>query len=163
MNIESLQPRFADPLIIYLPTTMKVSAENRYHTDIRISGFSSEIEVKADHGDVIIENVNGPLILDCGHGNTYVTFAEVSQSSPMSIINSHGMIDVTIAAATKASIELDVPRGALYSEFDLPGVETDQKSFRKGQEPESLTKKLNGGGVPIMIFSSWGDVYLRKK
>ena len=163
LNIESYQPRFADPLILYLPASLKVSVENRYHTDVRISGFSNEIEVKANHGDVIIENVNGPLILDCGHGNTYVTFTEVNQSSPMSIINSHGMIDITLPQETSANLELDVPRGELYSEFELAGMKTNKKGFQKGRASDQLTSELNGGGVPIMIFSSWGDVYLRKQ
>ncbi|MEL7147058.1 MAG: hypothetical protein AAFO69_11865 [Bacteroidota bacterium] len=163
LNIESLQPRFADPLIIYLPETIKVSVENRFHTDIRISGLSSEIEVKADHGDVILENVTGPLIVDCGHGKTSVNFSEVNQQSPMSIVNSHGVIDVTIPAETNADIELSVPRGELNSEFELEGVGIDQQGFKTGRTSANLTSKLNGGGVSIMIFSSWGDVFIRKK
>lgn len=159
LNIESLQPRFSDPLIIYLPQSIKVSAKNRYHTDIRLSGFLNEIEIIANHGNVILENVSGPLILACGHGDTYISLAEVNQSLPMSIVNSHGMIDITLPSEAQATLELTVPRGKLYSEFKSEGL----PDKTKGRAGTHLTTKLNGGGVPIMIYSSWGDVNVRKK
>ncbi len=163
LKVESFQPRIADPLVIYLPETMKVAVESRINNNIYISDFKNEIEAKANRGDIQIINVNGPVIIENTRGNTFIIFEEVNQNSPISIINSHGDIDITISENTKASIEVSVPRGELYTDLEFVSVENRKEANEKMRSTRTIKSKLNGGGVSIMIISSLGNVYLRKK
>jgi len=127
LKIESFQPRTEGDLIIYLPEDIKVSVENLLNNNISISDFKNEIEAKVDRGDINIENVNGPVIVENSRGNTLVIFKEVNQNSPISIINTHGDVDITIPSNTKADIEVSVPRGELYTDLELVTVEKYEK------------------------------------
>lgn len=163
LKVESFQPRIADPLVIYLPETIKVSAESRINNDINISDFKNEVEAKVNRGDIRIVNINGPVIVENTRGNTFIIFEEVSQNFPISIINSHGDIDVTIPENTKTNIEVSVPRGELYTDLELITVEEQKKERGKTRAIRHIKSKLNDGGVSIMIMASLGNVYLRKK
>lgn len=163
LQVESFQERREAPLIVYLPETIKVSVESRSHNDIIILGFSSDIEAKTNHGDIRIEKVTGPLILENSHGNTYVIFSEVSQKSPISIVNSIGDIDITLPSDTNADIELSVRGGDLYTDHDLVSVDAGEEETGETRTSRFLNAKLNQGGVSIMILASRGDVYLRKQ
>ena len=163
LKVESFQTRIADPLVIYLPETIKISAESLINNNISISGFKNEVEAKTNRGDIKITNVNGPVIVENSRGNTFIIFEEVSQNSPISLINSHGDVDVTIPENTKANIEISVPRGELYSDFKLITVEEYQKEISEIRALRSIKSKLNDGGVSLIIIASLGNVYLRKK
>ncbi|MEO1030343.1 MAG: DUF4097 family beta strand repeat-containing protein, partial [Bacteroidota bacterium] len=163
LKVESFQPRTTKTFIVYLPKTMKVYVENLWNNDISISGFTSEIEAKADNGDIKIENVNGPVIVENARGHTEIIFSEVSQSSPMSIINSHGDIDITLPSDTNADIEISAERGELYTDFNLVAIENYNNDDGERMDSRYIKSKLNEGGVSISIVSSRGDVYLRKQ
>lgn len=161
IKVESFQPRVANPLVIYLPETINISAESRINNDINISGFKNEVEAKTNRGDINITNVNGPVIVENSRGNTFIIFEEVSQNSPISLINSRGDIDITIPENTEANIEVSVPRGELYTDFELITVEDYKKD--KIRASRNIRSKLNDGGVSIIIIATFGNVYLRKK
>jgi hypothetical protein len=151
--------------VIYLPETIKISVESRINNDINISDFKNEVEAKTNRGDIKIINVNGPIIVENSRGNTFIIFEEVSQNSPISIINSHGDIDITIPENTKANIEVSVPRGELYTDLELVSAENSEEEEEedKMRSTRTIKSKLNNGGVSIMIIASLGNVYLRKK
>ncbi|WP_282042943.1 DUF4097 family beta strand repeat-containing protein [Winogradskyella flava] len=163
LRVESFQPRIADPLVIYLPETIKISVESRINNDINISDFKNEVEAKTNRGDIKIINVKGPVIVENARGNTFIVFEEVSQNSPISIINSHGDIDITIPENTKADIEVSVPRGELYTDLELISVENSEEEEDKMRSTRTIKSKLNYGGVSIMIVASLGNIYLRKE
>jgi hypothetical protein len=163
LKVESFQPRIADPLVIYLPETIKISVESRINNNIYISDFKNEVEAKTNRGDIKIMNVNGPVIVENTRGNTFIIFEEVIQNSPISIINSRGDIDITIPENTKANIEVSVPRGELYTDLELITVEEYEKKIGKIRASRYIKSKLNDGGVSITIIASLGNVYLRKK
>ena len=159
LKVESFQPRAAEDLIIYLPETIKVSAENRLNNDIIISDFKNEIEVKANKGDIKIVNVNGPVIAENSKGNTFIVFDKISQNSPISIINTYGDMDITLPSGTKANMEVSVPRGELFTDFELVTAEKFQNEVNPSRYIQS---KLNDGGVSISLVASKGNIYLRK-
>ena len=163
LKVESFQPRIEDPLVIYLPETIKISVESRINNDINISDFKNEVEAKANKGDIKIVNVNGPVIVENTRGNTFIIFEAVSQNFPISIINSHGDVDITIPENTKANIEVSVPRGELYTDLELIPIEELEKERDNLRASRYIKSKLNDGGVSIMIIASFGNVYLRKK
>jgi len=163
LRVESFQPRISEDLIVYLPKTMKVYVENLINNDISISGFTNEIEAKVYNGDVKIENVNGPVIVENVKGQTEIIFNNVNQSSPMSIINSHGDVDITLPSDTNADLEVSVPRGDLYTDFDLATNENDSNNNDRRTSSRYIKSKLNEGGVSISILCSMGNVYLRKQ
>ena len=165
LKIESFHPRTEDDLIIYLPENIKIFAEIINNNDITISDFRNEIEAKTNNGDIKIENVNGPVIIENSNGNTFLKFNEVNQNYPMSIINSHGDIDITLLENTKANLEISVPRGDLYTDLELTTIEKQEKGLDAYEKRDSryIKSKLNDGGVNITIVSSRGNVYLRKK
>ena len=164
LKVESYQPRTADDLILYLPENMAVSAEIRNNNDVIIYDFTNEIEAKTNNGDVKIEHVNGPVIIENENGNTFIIFDEVNQNSPISIVNSHGDIDITLPANTRASLEVYVPRGELFTDLDLVTVEKVEKNEDgKMRKTRNITSKMNDGGVSIVLVASRGNVYLRQK
>lgn len=165
LKVESFQPRTANDLIIYLPETMKVSVENLVNNNINISNFKNEIEAKVYNGDIKMINVSGPIIADNTRGNTIIIFETVSQNSPMSIINSHGDVDITLPTNTKSDIEISVPRGELYTNLELVPIEKSKKEEEEERmrPSRSIKSKLNEGGISITIISSRGNVYLREQ
>ncbi|MDF1698831.1 MAG: hypothetical protein P1U56_23460 [Saprospiraceae bacterium] len=161
LKIESFQPRTDAPLIIYLPETIKLAVESREQNNIKISGFTNEIEAKTNQGDITIQNANGPVIIENEQGNTYVKFKELNQNSPNSIVNSHGDIYITIPSNTKATIEVSVPRGELYTDLELIAPENQDNKYRYRRDSRYIKSLLNGGGVSVVFIASRGNVYLR--
>ena len=155
LKVECFQPIKSRALVIYLPETMKISVENLVNKNITIYDFTNEIVAKADNGDIRMINVSGPIIVQHDRGNTFIEFSKVSQNSPSSIINSRGDIDITLPSDTRADIEVSVPHGELFTDFELEPIKRSSSRYIKS--------KLNDGGVNIIIIATRANIYLRKQ
>lgn len=148
-------------LQLSLPKSMDIHIDSGELGSIILNGFSSEIEVNSNVGDITISDVTGPVTAHTETGTIKVDFSTVNQSSPITINSSTGVIDVALPANTKADLELRSTMGTVYTDFEL------QKPTKDGMKivgaNRKIASKLNNGGVKIVLRSSTGNVYLRKK
>lgn len=129
--------------------------------DVMFKNITSEIEVTTNHSDVRLENVTGPMTVNTVHGNIEGGFSTVNQSNPISIVSSHGDIDLAIPTATKANLKVSTGWGEIYSDLDIK-IDTEESNMKK-YGGNSVSGTLNGGGVDFQVKSSHGSIYLRKK
>jgi len=124
------------------------------------SNIKGEIEVKTNHSKVKLEDVTGPMTVSTVHGRIEGNFTELNQTGPVSIASSHGLVDISLPANTKANIKLGSGWGEIYSDFD---IDFEKSGSLKSYSSNEVRGKINGGGVDFSARSSHGDVYLRKK
>lgn len=148
-------------LQISLPKNMDIHLDCGNMGRATIKGFSSEIEVNTNIGDINLIDVTGPITAHSSTGTIDVDFASVNQSSPISLNSSTGIVDVSLPANTKADLELRSTMGTIYTDFDLQKPEED--GMKVVGATRKIESKLNSGGVKIVLRSSTGNVYLRKK
>jgi hypothetical protein len=145
---------------ITLPKSMNVSLDCGNLGKADIEGFSSEIEVNSNVGEITLADVTGPITAHTSTGPITVKFSNVNQSSPISITSSTGDVDVSLPTSTKANLELNSTMGTIYTDFDLEIPRKD--GMKRIGAIRKIESKLNSGGVNISLRSSTGDVYLRK-
>lgn len=153
--------RKSEGAVLYLPASQKLSVKTTWQGDIKISGFTSEIEASAEiNGSVSIKDVTGPITADALNGEVQVVFSKVSQASPISIYTTNGELDITIPANTPADLTLSTINGEIYTNFD---INLPDKNGLKAIATKKVRGVINNGGVPIQLKSTNGTIYLRKK
>ncbi len=146
---------------IYLPKNQKVSVTSTWNGDIKIAGFSNEIEATCElNGGMRLDNISGPLTASTLNGGIDVIFDTISQSSPTSINSTNGAIDVSLASNTSADILMSSWNGDMYSNFEIKNNAT--KDGLKKMSSRKSSGTINGGGVSISLKSTNGNIYLRK-
>ncbi|NHF60384.1 DUF4097 domain-containing protein [Flavobacteriaceae bacterium TP-CH-4] len=146
---------------IYLPKSQNVSVTNTWDGDIRIEGFTGEVEANANlNGGLILENVSGPITAYSLNQGIKVVFDKIMQDSPIIITTTNGEIDVTLPGNTSANMELSSWNGDIYTNFDLSRPEKDGLKSISGRKVKG---QLNNGGVAIRLKSTNGNIYLRKQ
>ena len=145
---------------ITLPKNMNISIDAGNLGSIKMEGFTGEVEASTNVGRIEMKNVTGPITANTSVGKIDIDFNKVSQSSPITIRSSVSEIDVALPANTKADLELRT-QGTVYTNFnfDIPA----KKGLKNVSGRKSIVSKLNNGGVKILIRSSMGNIYLRKK
>ncbi len=160
--IKNLKSIHSEDLEVYLPKNINVSINNYSIGDILIEGFSSEIEVRSNAGEIDIIEVTGPIVAKTSAGDIRVIFNNVNQTSPISLISSAGDVDVSLPKNTPANLSLKSSIGEVYTDFELDyGKENDTMKIVGGNR--SIKTQINNGGVAISLRSSAGNIYLRKK
>ena len=129
-------------------------------SDVMFRDIENEIEVTTNHNDVRLENVTGPMTVNTVHGDIEGVFKSVNQSNPISIVSSHGDIDLGIPASTKANLKINTGWGEIYSDLDIAIEKTDDM---KRYGANKVRGSINGGGVSFTVESAHGSIYLRKK
>lgn len=149
--------------IIKVPKGVTIVFEHSsvFGSEVKFKDFSGEIETTTNHSDVALDNVTGPLTISTVHGDIEGAFGTLAQNNPTSIVSTHGDIDLTIPATTKANFKISTSWGEIYSDLDI-------KIDREGGEMKKYSMNkvigtLNGGGVSINVESTHGSIYLRKK
>lgn len=146
---------------IYLPKSQNVSVTNSWNGDIRIEGFTGEVEANANlNGGLRLKNVSGPITAYALNEGIQVEFEEINQDSPIVIRTTNGEIDVTLPENTPADLYLSSWNGDVYSNFDL---KRPDKNGLKSISGKDVKGSINNGGVTIKLKSTNGNIYLRKK
>ncbi len=91
--------------------------------DISLTGISKEIEIVISNGNIMMENITGPVIARTGKGNVDIIFSKISQEGPMSVICETGDIDLTIQSNEKVTFKLSAGKGDIYTDLDLKEAE----------------------------------------
>jgi len=147
--------------IISLPKNMKLVIEDQGWRggDILIKGLENEVEAKTQVGDLIFEDVSGPIVAHTLSSDLKVIFTSLKQVSPSSISSTSGDIDVTLPASAKGTFTMRTTSGGVYTDMDFDLGEEGRSRRITGQ---SAIGKLNGGGVEVTLRSVSGDIYVRK-
>ena len=135
--------------------------------DILIRGMSNEVEIKSQVGDLMFENVTGPIIASTLSSDIRVVFTALNQSSPTSITSISGDIDITLPDSSKGNFRLSSTSGEIYTDLDFETVDTkESKEYWRGKRQfwggTSANTLLNGGGVEFTVKSVSGDIFMRK-
>ncbi len=127
--------------------------------DVEISGMQNEIEAKSQVGDLVFEDVTGPIVAHTLSADLEVIFSSLNQASPSSITSTSGDIDVSIPSSTEGVFKMATVSGGVYTDLDFDLGEDADKRRLVGQ---SATGTLNGGGVQVSLKTISGDIYVRK-
>jgi DUF4097 and DUF4098 domain-containing protein YvlB len=111
-------------------------------------------------GDIMLTNVNGPLVIWTLSSDILIHYNDLSQSGPHSISSTSGEIDITLPGNSKGTFDMKSISGEIYSDLDMQFPEKDELRHVGGQLQAKAT--LNGGGVDFNINSISGDVFMRK-
>ena len=161
LTLKDLKSHFQrDDIKVTLPKSMNVDIHIVNLGDVKAEGFSSEVEVRTNVGEVDLIDVTGPITAHTSTGTVTVVFGPVNQSAPITITSATGEIDVALPTNTKADLSVGT-NGTVYTNFDFKAP--DKKGLPNRSGMKNIDKQLNGGGVKIKLKSAMGDIYLRKK
>ena len=146
---------------------LKINYGSFQSDDILIRGMSNEVEVKSQVGDLMFENVTGPIIASTLSSDIRVEFTTLNQASPTSITSISGDIDITLPENSKGNFRLSSTSGEIYTDLDFDAVDTNgSKGPWRGKREfwggTSASTMLNGGGVEFTVRSVSGDIFMRK-
>lgn len=161
LTMKDLKSHFQrDDFKIVLPKNIDIDIKIVNLGSVKVEGFTSEVEVESNVGDVDLLNVTGPITAHTATGTVTVVFGNVNQSAPITITSATGEIDVALPANTKANLSVDTNK-TVYTNFDFKAPSKKGLPNRSGLK--KIEKALNGGGVKIKLQSAMGNIYLRKK
>jgi len=149
--------------IIQVPKGVTIVYEHSspYGKRVKFKNILGEIESTTNHSGIVLDNVTGPITVNTVHGNIEGTFTNINQSNPISIVSSHGAIDLAIPTNSKANFKIETNWGEIYSDLDI--IIDKGAGKMKSYSGNKVVGTLNGGGVSFQIKSSHGTIYLRKK
>lgn len=150
---------------IKVPTGANVRIEEQGwgNGDISVKDIGGEIEIVGSGAGIKLENITGPVVANSISGNIEVVFSRLNQEKPTHINAISGFIDVTLAADTKASLNLISMSGECYTDFDVKMPENEKAKGLKPIRSRNGAGTINGGGVELTLNAISGNVYLRKK
>jgi hypothetical protein len=136
---------------------------------VSVKNISGETEVNNPNGSITLTNISGSVVATSVNGNITVSFASVTENSPMAFSTLVGKIDVSFPASFKANMKIQSDEGGLFSDFDILFDEAIPKMSKISTPPQyrtrlsgKLTGKINGGGAEILMKNMMGNIYVRK-
>ncbi len=116
--------------IFKVPKSVKVKmADNSFlSSNIEVKGMSNEVELNCHSGDILIDNVTGPIVAKTISGDIEIRFSSLNQKLPSSINTISGDIDITLASSEKGSFSISSISGEVFTDLDLK-VEKTGKSL----------------------------------
>jgi len=124
--------------------------------NLEVHKMKGEIEINRQFGKVNLFDVTGPVVATVNNGELNVTFSEVNQESPMSLISSQSDIDITLPAGSKATFNLVAGNGEIYTDLDLEKIVEEKEEIDLGDlkvyspsEGKFISPK---GGVDINVL-----------
>jgi hypothetical protein len=161
LTMKDLKSHFQrDDIKVTLPKNMDVDIHIVNLGSVKMEGFTSEVEVRTNVGEVDLIDVTGPITAHTSTGTVTVVFGTVNQSAPITITSATGEIDVALPSNTKANLSVGTI-GTVYTNFNFKAP--DKKGLPNRSGLKNIDKELNGGGVKIKLKSAMGNIYLRKK
>ena len=156
---------------ISIPQGIAVSID--YHSpfansDISVDSYKGSLEIKTLSASVKLTECTGPFTVNSVSGDVEVVFSSVNQDEPSSLASVSGLIDVTIPASGKATLQISNVTGNVYNNLDLKNNSKEKDDERASglgaiKHNRGNNYTLNGGGQKIYLKSVSGNIYLRKK
>ncbi|MBL9173591.1 MAG: DUF4097 family beta strand repeat protein [Verrucomicrobiales bacterium] len=119
---------------------------------VSVKSFRGPVTVNTSGGGVRIEGVAGPIHGSTSGGSVLASLPSISDS--VKLTTSGG--DVTLRVPADAAFDLDAATSGGSAGSDLPVTISGKKSDSRLKGP------VNGGGKPVVLRSSGGDVWVKK-
>ena len=137
--------------------------------DITGENFMEKISVNTSGGDINLENVQAAVSGRTSGGDidVVVTLTDFSKPHDVDLKTSGGEIKLTIPEDMPATVSAEIrtsrrnyemKRYDIYSDFPLTKIEPDDR----GEVVIRSEGDINGGGDPIVLETSGGDIYIKK-
>jgi len=137
--------------------------------DIQGFDFSNPLNLHTSGGDIGIKNLRSGISARTSAGEIKVemTLSDFEQPHTIDLCTSAGTIDLTIPARLPATITAEIHLGDgkrywdrydIYSDFPL----AKNKIEENGKQIIRSTGEINGGGDPIKLQTSAGDIRIRE-
>jgi len=157
-------------LQIQVPSACSMKLSTINDGEITVENVSGDMEISNTNGSITLKQISGSAVAQTVNGEIHVSFTKVTPDKSMSFSTLNGDIDATFPASLKASVQMKLEQGEIYSDFDVQMQKTDarvEKSEKgKGKYRVSFDKSMrgtiNGGGQEIQFTSFNGSLYLRK-
>lgn len=115
--------------------------------NIKLSKVKGAMSLKTSDGDIIFQDVSGSLKASTSDGNIRGTMIELRNE--LTIRTSDGNINVSVP--NDLGLDLDIKGGSLNVPF---------KNFSGKSDKKYIQGKSNGGGIPVNLYTSDGNVTL---
>lgn len=160
-----------DLITIKVPNSMNVKINtsdviNAKKLDVK--NFKGELEINAVYNSVSLENVTGPINANTIYGSLDAKFSQVMKG-PISLVAMYKYADVTIPGNLKANVNLSTQFGNIFAAdtFDIKrdkakSTDKDAEGLTDWSRNTDIVGTINGGGLDLIIKSSYGKIYLRK-
>lgn len=138
--------------------------------DIRVNGGGGTLDGNTSGGSVTVKSFHGPVTVNTSGGSVRIedvagaiqgstsggsiSASLPSLSDPVKLTTSGG--NVTLRVPADAAFDLDAATSGGSAGSDLPVTISGQKSGSRLKGP------VNGGGKPVVLRSSGGDVWVKK-
>lgn len=157
-------------LEIEVPSGFDLEVSTYNDGDLMITNIQGEVELTNYNGEITALNISGVVVATTYNGEIKVTFDKVTDGAPMSYHTYNGDVDITLPAATKASLKMKTEQGEIYTGFEMNVTSTGPKHVadKTGKGTKIIIddwKKgdINGGGAEVTLKTNNGDIYVRKK
>lgn len=176
IDVDYVSKTDRERIVIKVPNTMAVKVAT---TDVMNAGksvaikdFKGELEISVMYNAISLHNVTGPVNAKTIYGELTATFASIVKG-PVSLVSVYKFVDVTIPYNLKANVNLSSKNGNIYAADGLdikretPKEQkssdgTDLTGLQEWSRSSDITGTLNGGGIDLILKTSYGKIYLRK-
>ena len=131
--------------------------------DLEATDHKGMLVLTTSAGDISVEELNGGISAKVGHGSIDVSVAKNASTEfrAFELNTGNGDITLVLPADFKAFIEATVSNAwddddSIISDFPLKITQLGRNGFQ-------ATGDLNGGGLPIELISSGGEIEIRKR
>ena len=171
MQIESHNNRTLD-FEVHVPARTDLQLKALNNSVITVENVEGDIEAENLNGSILMTGVAGTVVANSNNGRVQVTMTRVTAQKAMAFTSLNGTVDVTLPAATRATLKLRSDMGDVFTDFDVqltpnpaPRVRDTRRDGGGGFKIEvdkSVQGTINGGGPEIELRTFNSNVYLRK-
>lgn len=156
--------------------------------NVDVRNMAGDMEISTFEGDITLSDASGSAVVNSRDGDVKAVFSGFKGEKPMAISTIDGDVDVTLPPNAKATVTASNVDGDVYTDFDIDLVQkvsnndpeklvmpvlplipdnTDGKQIKnnmvlRGFPGKSITGRINGGGIEILMKTLDGDIFIRK-
>lgn len=154
---------------IQVPRNFDIKADAYNNGKIEIDGVTGELNVESYNGPITLTNISGSASASTYNGSIEVTFTKVTPDAPMAFSTYNGNVDLSVPDGTKFTTKMKTNR-EIYTDFESFSIKQSKPVTSKSDKGRFNIKyenwveaDLNGGGAEVMMKTTNGDIYIRKK
>lgn len=159
-----------DSILVKVPNSLslRLVSDTRFNgKPITIQDFKGELEVNTNYNPIALINVTGPVTAKSLYGGLTARFSQPVKG-PISLISVYGFVDVSVPENLKANLSLGTQFGNIYAAKELQIKQNKETKAEKKDNSWNtptatrISGTLNGGGLDLIVESTYGKIYLRK-
>lgn len=156
-------------LTIEVPSGFDLQAHTYNNGDLLIKNIQGTVELTNYNGEITAENISGSVVANTFNGDLRVTFAKITENTPMSFSTYNGDVDLTLPSTFKGTMKMKTEQGDIYTDFDTKMIKNSpvtNKDSKSGVYKVAINTwtigEINGGGPEFILKNYHGDIYIRK-